>query len=146
MNKTRLKLPESIRRHKPFVQFLEYFIGSGLMWSGYGVFAICFSVLNLNWLLSKFLGDLVAVTTNYFVQRYWVFDSPMLYKQTGRVSTRYIVVSATDVAIDYLIVVSLHQIFGITVYIGALVAATFFTCWNWLWYKFWVFKPKEKQV
>jgi hypothetical protein len=42
--------------------------------------------------------------------------------------------------IDYGIVGGLERI-GITPYIGLFVAAGFFTAWNYLWYRFWVFAP-----
>lgn len=132
------------RRDKLIAQFVEYMIGGGVyFWTGYGTFALCFSIFKWNWLLAKAAGDIVGLSFNFYMQRYWAFDSPQLAHKTGRVSLRYLVIVAMNLAIDYAIVVGLHHYFGLTVYIGAFVSAGFFTAWNFLWYKLWVFNPAK---
>ncbi len=128
-------------RRKVVVQFLEYMVGGGVyFWSGLGVFALCYSVLNWDWLIAKMLADVVGWSLGFVVQRYWAFDDPRLKHKTLQTGKRYIGISALNLVIDYAIVASLKSL-GVTPYIGMLSSALFFTAWNYLWYRFWVFKP-----
>ncbi len=56
-------------------QFLKYMAGGSLyFWSGYAIFAICYSGFKWNWLPSKILADAIGWTLNYLVQRFWAFS------------------------------------------------------------------------
>ena len=136
-------LPVFIKRHRLLVQFAEYLVGSGIaFWGGYyGTFAICYSVLNWNWLPAKFLSDVVSFGVNFLLQRYWAFGDPRLKNTEGQVRIRYITLAALNFLIDYAIVGGLKAA-GVSPYIGQLVAATFFLPWNYLWFRFWVFKAE----
>jgi putative flippase GtrA len=123
------------------IQFIEYLIGGGVyFWVGYGVFAICYSGLHWYWLWSKLLADVIGWTLGFFIQRYWAFRNPKLSKYTKAVTGRYIAITLSNFLIDYLIVGGL-RIVGVTPYIGLFVSSGFFTVWNYLWYRFWVFNP-----
>ena len=120
-------------------QFIKYMSGGGLyFWSGYAIFAGCYSGLHWGWLPSKMLADAVGWTLNYLVQRYWAFDNSGLKAHEGRNRGRYITLSLVDTVLDYAIVGGLVYL-GVTPYIGMFVAAGFFTFWNYFWYRFWVF-------
>ena len=129
----------SISRRR-IIQFLEYSAG-GLLYfvSGYIVFAICYSALGWTWWQAKLLGDIVGWTLNYIVQRYWAFQASELAKHEGRNRLRYILFSALNLLLDYLIIGGLQYI-GISPYIGMFIAAGFFTVWNYIGYRFWVFR------
>jgi putative flippase GtrA len=132
----------SDNRHKLIVQFLKYMVGGGVyFWGGLLIFAFCFSFLGWGWLPSKMLADVAGWTANYAIQRYWAFSDKKLEGHGRQVATRYILVNGIDVFIDYGIVGGLYSL-GITPYIGFFVSAGFTTVWDYLWYRFWVFKPK----
>jgi len=95
--------------------------------------------LNLWW--AKLAANIFGWTINYLLQRYWVFKNPKLAKHQTEVTTRYIMITLVDFVLDYLIVASLKSV-GITPYIGQFVSSGFFTFWNYLWYRFWVFPDK----
>src|SRR5487761_724531 len=60
---------------KSVEQFAKYMAGGSLyFWSGYAVFAICYSVFKWNWLPSKIAADAIGWSLNYFVQRFWAFS------------------------------------------------------------------------
>lgn len=130
-------------QRKLIVQFGEYMVGGALyFWSGYGVFAVVYSGFHVNWFWAKVAGDIVGRSINYLVQRYWTFArDTKKAKETSRVE-RYTVISVVSIALDYGIVGGLKWL-GITPYIGQLASASFFTVWNWLWYRLWVF-PRRK--
>ena len=94
--------------------------------------------LHWSWWQAKLLGDLVGWTLNYLVQRYWAFTSKSLSLHEMQHAARYVVLTAANFGIDYLIVGGLQAV-GVTPYIGFFVSSGFFVLWNFLWYKYWVF-------
>jgi putative flippase GtrA len=125
------------------VQFGEYFVGGlSYFWSGYAVFAICYSGLHWSWFPAKILADAVGWTFNYVIQRYWAFKSPALNKHEAATITRYSAVTVVNFALDYAIIWGLNSI-GVSPYIGFFISAAFFTVWNYVWYRFWVFYGKR---
>lgn len=126
-------------KHKKLVQFIEYlFSGGAYFWIGYGVFALCWSVLDWSLWWAKLAANLTGWTVNYLLQRHWVFNNPQLQQHRTEVTGRYIFITAVDFILDYLIVAGLKG-FGVSPYIGQFISAGFFTGWNYFWYRFWVF-------
>jgi len=122
---------------------VEYLVSGGaFFWSGYVVF------IGLNmWLgpaylwISTSASYIVGWIVNYLLQRYWVFDNPKLAKHETEVTSRYIVISLVNLALNYLIIWYWENL-GFRVELGPFIAAGFFTIWNYLWYKLWVFPEK----
>lgn len=112
-------------------------------WTGYAVFALCYSVLKWNWFWAKVAADIVGWSLNYLVQRYWAFSGPdRVPLSEMKHLRRYIFIETIGFILDYLIIYGLKEI-GITPYIGFFIAAAFFTVWSYYWYKYWVF-PQAK--
>lgn len=128
------------RSHHLLVQFAEYMVGGGVwFWGGMGIFALTFDVLHWPWWISKGLADIFGWSANYAIQRYWAFYDSKLKGKDGRVLFRYILINGIDFFIDYAIVYSfIHA--GVTPYAGFFTSAGFTTVWDYLWYRFWVFK------
>ena len=126
------------------IQIVEYLISGGAyFWVGYITFAVLWSGLKWSLWWAKLLANLVGWTVNYLMQRYWVFRNSQLSKHKTEVTGRYIFITLIDFGLDYLIVSGLKQA-GLTPYVGQFISAGFFTVWNYLWYKFWVFPEKFK--
>lgn len=126
-------------------QFIKYMSGGSLyFWVGYGVFAIGYSVLHLWWLWAKIAADVIGWSLNYFVQRYWAFNSDHLKLSEMQHVKRYLFIEAIGFILDYAIIGGLKYI-GITPYIGFFISAGFFSIWSFLWYKYWVFPFKREQ-
>lgn len=131
-------------KHKRIVQFIEYLIGGGVyFWSGLAIFALLYSVFHIDWLVAKIVADAIGWTLNFFVQRYWAFNDRRLKNKTASTGKRYFVITLLNFAIDYSIVATMKH-FGVTPYLGIITASIFFTIWNYLWYRFWVFDPNQK--
>ena len=129
------------RRHHLLVQFAEYMVGGGVyFWGGLAVFAVCYNGLQWEWYVSKVLADIAGWTANFSIQRYWAFYDSRLKGQDKRVVYRYVLVNGIDLFIDYGIVASFVHA-GFTPYAGFFASALFTTIWDYLWYRFWVFKP-----
>lgn len=130
-------------------QILQYFVSGGaFFWSGYVAFAFFDSVLHWPLFASKLFANLIGISVNYLLQDRWVFSAQERAKHQKRRTGRYVIITLVNLGIDYLIVAGLKEI-GISPYIGQFVSAGFFTLWNFLWYKYWVFaahSPKLKKV
>jgi putative flippase GtrA len=134
-----MKLTDFRPTRRNIIQFLQYMVGGTVyFWSGYIVFAIGYSGLGWNWLWAKMAADVVGWTLNYAVQRYWAFSSKSLTHHEGRTVSKFGLVALANLGLDYLIIWGLKTI-GISPYVGFFISAGFFTVWNYLWYRFWVF-------
>ncbi|HSX46979.1 MAG TPA: GtrA family protein [Patescibacteria group bacterium] len=135
-----VKLQKKQRRE--LKRFTEYLVSGGAyFWSGYLTFFIVDKGLKGSFFWAKSLSTLLGWTVNYLLQRYWVFKNPQLKKHQTQVTGRYIFITLVDFVLDYFLVLGLKTI-GLTPYLGQFVSAGFFTVWNYLWYKYWVFPDK----
>lgn len=129
-------------------QLVEYLVAGGaFFWSGYIAFAVFDSIFHLPLFIAKQLANLIGLTVNYVLEDQWVFKKGKTKKKYDKRRTgRYIVITLLNFGIDYLIVLGLKDI-GITPYLGQFVSAGFFTIWNFVWYKYWVFAhhPSKKK-
>ncbi len=135
-----LKLRKKQKRE--ILRITEYLISGGAyFWSGYLAFFVGDQILGLNLWWAKLAANIFGWVVNYLLQRFWVFKNPALAKHKTEVTNRYIIITLADFVIDYLIVNFLKGL-GISPYIGQFVSSAFFTPWNYLWYRFWVFPEK----
>jgi len=139
-----LESTKNVNQTKPkkfLVQFAEYMVGGGVyFWGGLGVFFVTYNLLHWRWFFAKALADILGWTANFVIQRYWAFADSRLKGQDRRVVFRYVLVNGIDLFIDYGIVATVVH-FNITPYVGFVISAGFTTVWDYLWYKYWVFKP-----
>lgn len=127
-------------RRTLIAQIGKYLIGGGVyFWVGYGVFALLYSGIGLSWLWAKIGGDIVGRTCEYALQRHWTFRSQTT--APGHYLRRYGGLVLINTAIDYAIVGGAHRL-GISPYVGIFISASFFTVWNYVWYRWWVFRKK----
>src|SRR3989344_372792 len=115
--------------------------GGAFFWSGYATFFFVDKILGGSFFWAKTLATVVGWTVNYLLQRYWVFNNPTLKSKTTEVTGRYLLISFVNLVIDYFIVLGLKNV-GLTPYLGQFVSAGFFTVWNYIWYKYYVFTEK----
>lgn len=122
-------------------QIGKYFISGGVFfWSGYAMFALLYSGLGAEIGVSKVLSYIFGLSVNFLLLRWWVFRTKRPVDHLPEVSLEYGLLSVINLGIDYVIVVGLANI-GLTPYIGQFVSAGFFTVWNFLWYRLWIFAP-----
>jgi putative flippase GtrA len=120
-------------------QVIEYMVSGGVyFWAGYAVFFVADSIIGLDLFWAKLLANLVGWILNYLLQRFWVFRNPGKQHHRPDVTFRYAVITLTNFVLDYAIVWALNEA-GLTPYIGQFISAGFFTVWNYLWYRLWVF-------
>jgi len=130
-----------IRKHTQslLVQAAEYMVAGGAyFWSGYFLIVFLTPAVGLWW--ANLIGNGVGITVNFILERYWVFGGKNK-RHVTEVTWRYMVFTAVNFMLNYFILLALQSM-GVSVAIGQFVAAGFFTVWNYLWYRNWVFKGK----
>ncbi len=127
---------------KLMIQFAQYMVTGGVwFWSGYIIIITLDNHIGLFW--ANLIGNAVGITLNFLLERYWVFKTKKPAK-LGIMARRYIVYTALNAfLLNYLILYVLQRN-GIMPEIGQFIASGFFTVWNYLWYKKWVFKDQPK--
>ena len=124
---------------KLYVQAVEYMVSGGVyFWVGYLLLDLFYYVWDWSLWWSTIISSIIGWAVNYALQYYWVFKSPTLKEHQTRTTSRYIIITVADWIINYLILAALQSI-NITPAIGQFISAAFFTVWNYLWYRFWVF-------
>jgi putative flippase GtrA len=130
------------KRSKVVIQFIEYMISGGVyFWVGYGILNYLYYAAHWSLWWSTILSNVVGWTANFILQRFWVFNNQSLKGHQTQVTTRYIFITLVDFVMNYYILLALKNV-GITPAIGQFVSSGFFTVWNYLWYKYWVFPAK----
>ena len=116
----------------------QYFISGGAwFWSGYVLIVLLDDIIGL--FLANLIGNGVGLTLNFFLNRYWVFKGKR-QASLETTTTRYIIYTALNAfVLNYLILLGLQNV-GIKPEVGQFIASGFFTIWNYIWYKAWVFK------
>jgi putative flippase GtrA len=137
-----MKMRITRKQRKELTRFAEYMVGGGVwFWSGYILIVLLDNHIGLFW--ANFIGNIVGLSLNFLISRYWVFRTKRQTK-LGVATTRYIVYTALNAfGLNYLILLSLRSI-GIQPEFGQFIASAFFTVWNYVWYKTWVFKGRER--
>lgn len=140
--KSTRKRPIRQRGKSELQRFVEYFVSGGVwFWSGYIIIVTFDSIIGL--FLANFIGNAVGITLNFLLERYWVFKTKKPAK-LAIAAKRYVIYTALNAfVLNYLILLSLRDGFGIGPEIGQFIASAFFTGWNYFWYKVYVFKGME---
>lgn len=131
------------KKHKLLVQIGEYMLAGGVwFWSGYIIIVILDDIMPLFW--ANFIGNAVGITLNFLINKFWVFKTNKKSNDLLDSTWRYVVYTTLNAfLLNYLILKGLRGV-GIEPEFGQFIAAGFFTVWNFIWYKLWVFKGKQK--
>lgn len=132
------------QNRKLIIQFIEYMVAGGAyFWTGYGVFFVVDKLLHGGLFVATMSANIVGWLVNYMLQRYWVFKNPHMQGHMAETTGRYIFITLVDFGLNYLILLGLKKL-GISPYIGQFLSSGFFTVWNYLWYRFWVFPDRYR--
>ncbi len=138
------KLKKNRTRHH-LVQFAEYMIAGGAyFWVGYAAFFALDKGLHQGLFVATMVSNILGWTVNFLLQRYWVFKNPHARGHMAEATGKYVALTAVNFALNYVILAVLKQA-GVTPYIGQFMSSGFFTVWNYLWYRFWVFPERYKK-
>lgn len=132
------------KQKRELTRIAEYMVGGGVwFWSGYIIIVLLADRMPLFW--ANFIGNFVGISLNFIIERYWVFKSKKPSKLFVA-TERYIIYTALNAfLLNYLILQALRST-GIEPEYGQFIAAGFFTIWNYVWYKAWVFRGQNRPV
>ena len=127
---------------KLLTQVAEYLVAGGAwFWSGYIIIIVLDDIIPLFW--ANLIGNAVGITINFLLNKFWVFKTKKKKSDLLNTTRRYVVYTALNAfLLNYLILQGLRNI-GIEPEFGQFIAAGFFTIWNFIWYKLWVFKGQN---
>lgn len=113
--------------------------GNVLFWGTYIGFPIFHEVLGWPslWALAtaSFIGNILF----FIIDKKWVFVDKTGRRRTKTEVVRFCIFMGINFFINLAVVEGLRHYYGISEYIGQFVAAAFFTIWNYIGLKFWVF-------
>lgn len=130
------------RTRKLLIQFAEYMVGGGVwFWSGYVLIVLLDDHIGL--FAANLIGNGVGITLNFIIQRFIAFRT----KKPANIALaawRYVIYTALNAfLLNYFILYALREYAGLKPEIGQFIASGFFTVWNYIWYKVWVFPEQE---
>lgn len=130
---------------KEIIRFAKYTVGGNAQfWSGYATFAVLWGVMGMSFWWAKSLSYFLGVSVNFFLERFWVFkQKKMSARQIETSASRFYSLMFVNFLLDLAIVGGLYNA-GLTPYIGQFVSAGFFTVWNYLFFKLWVFRRRRR--
>ncbi|MEK9196423.1 MAG: GtrA family protein, partial [Patescibacteria group bacterium] len=143
--KPKSNLQKNWVNRREIIRFAEYMAAGGAQfWSGYIGFAILDKILGVTFWPAKILAYFIGATVNFFLERYWVFAQKKTSKKDVEKSAeKFYLLMFINFVLDLAIVGGLREM-GISPYIGQFVSAGFFTVFNYLFFKIWVFAKKKK--
>ena len=124
------------------IQFVKLQLaGNILFWGGLLGTALCREVFHLSSVWALAVGSLLAYGVFFLVDENWVFSDKTGKRKTGGEIVRFIAFMGVNYFINILLVDWCGRLSGLNVYWSQFVVSTvFFTFWNWLGLKFWVFR------
>lgn len=134
---------ESLKRAAAFIvavrfQFLKYAITGSLTFViDYGIFIILNSVFGIFYIGASAISQACAVIFNFITQKNWTFASTGNTKQQ---LVRYILLLIWNYCFSLLALFILVDIFEIHVFLGKIIAVGIIVSWNFLAYKFIVYR------
>ena len=133
---------KSKQNRKLVVQFIQYMVSGGVyFWVGYAILNYLYYAARWSLWWATIVSNVVGWSVNFVLQRYWAFNNKSLKSHQTEVTTKYVFITLVDFVLNYFILYALKAV-GITPAIGQFISSAFFTLWNYLWYRFWVFPEK----
>lgn len=124
---------------------IQYLVtGIVVFYSDYLVFWVAYSLKNWSIVQAQAVAYVVGVVTNFLLERYWVFKHQTKNEPVRKETGRYVVI----LIVNYFLTVAILELlesFGISPLWGKYAAAFFFTFWNYVVFRFWVFKGNPQK-
>lgn len=114
--------------------------GNILFWGTYLGFFLLYEIAGWAELLALSVASIIAHALFFVANSEWVFDEHGERKKTSGELTRFVLFMGLNYFINLGIIYALSHYLGITPYIGQFISAMFFTLWNFVGLKYWVFR------
>lgn len=126
---------------KTAVEFIKLQLaGNILFWVTYAGFFVLHQLLGWADIPALASASVVAHLCFFLADKEWVFNDKTGRRKTGVEITRFILFMGMNYFINLGIVAGLDKYLDVSPYIGQFVAGLFFSVWNFVGLRFWVFQ------
>lgn len=137
-------------RKKPFYQLGTEFIklqiaGNIPFWGTYFINFILDKGLGVPTFQSLLVATVLANAVYFVVDDRWVFSSSRKKRRASTNAWRFVVFMSLSALLTFNITWQLHELLGISVYIGQFISAALSILWTFIGLKFWVFAPTRRK-
>ncbi|MCA9332265.1 GtrA family protein [Candidatus Saccharibacteria bacterium] len=134
------KMSSKAKNKTPFFtkrSMIGYVAGGGAyFWSAWLIITFGTQYIGLWW--ANIIGNTIGVLLNYLAQRFWAFPGKNIFNS----GVKFITLTLFNFLISFGILKLLNENFGVPLWFAQFISAGFFTFWNYIWYKLWVFKDE----
>ena len=137
----KVKFLPIIRDHHWLRQFIKFSIVGGI--GAIINFFILYSLtewLKVWYLISAVLGFILAVMSNFFINKFWTFHNLAKEREALNQLLKFSVISVAGLIINTLIIYSLTEFTKFDYRLSWVFACAVVTFWNFFINKFWTFK------
>lgn len=129
-----------VRRAIEFIKL--QLAGNILFWGTYLGYFVSDKVFHEPSIVALAIASLAAHCLFFVVSRDWVFDADGGKKSAQQI-VRFMVFMGFNYFLNLGILYSLEHFYHISPYIGQFISSLFFTVWNYIGLKLWVFEPEH---
>lgn len=149
MPKTPNTKKRSQKRRKKFYtlgfEFVKLQIAGNIpFWGTYGINFILDKGLGVNSFQSLLVATVLANAVFFVVDDRWVFSSSRKKRRASTDAWRFVVFMSLSALLTFNITWQLHELLGISVYVGQFISAALSILWTFVGLKFWVFAPAKR--
>lgn len=136
------------KKRKKIIRYAIDFVklqltGNILFWGTYGGYFVLHEMMGVSETPALATASIFAHVLFFVVNKEWVFDDKTGKRKTSQEITRFVLFMGLNYFINLGIITGLSHFFGITPYIGQFIAGFFFTAWNFIGLRFWVFQEMQ---
>ncbi len=133
------------KKRKKLIKYVVEFVklqltGNILFWGTMGGYFVLHELVRISDLPALATASIFAHVLFFIVNKEWVFDDKTGKRKTGQEVTRFVLFMGLNYFINLGIITGLQHYFAISPYIGQFIAGFFFTAWNFIGLRFWVFQ------
>lgn len=137
------------RRNKLFELGFEFIklqlAGNIPFWGTYLINLLLDKGLNVPAFQALLVATVLANALFFIVDDRWVFNASRNKRNASTGAWRFVVFMSLSALLTFNITWQLHQLFGISVYIGQFISAALSILWTFVGLKFWVFAPSRRR-
>lgn len=115
-------------------------------WGTYSINFILDKGLKVDTFQSLLVATVLSYAAFFFVSDRWVFNHSRSNRHTATNAWRFVIFMSITALITFNITWYLHQLLGISIYIGQFISAALSITWTFVGMKFWVFAPIKKKT
>lgn len=136
------------KKRKQLIRYAIDFVklqltGNILFWGTYGGYFLLHEIWHIEEVTALATASIFAHVLFFVANKEWAFDDKTGKRKTSQEIIRFVLFMGLNYFINLGIITGLSHYFGISPYIGQFIAGFFFTAWNFIGLRFWVFQEMQ---